>query len=369
MSERRNTPLAIELVREIAATGPIGIDAFMQRCLTDPKHGYYTTRAGIGREGDFTTAPEISQVFGELIGLWAVVVWQQMGSPDRVNLVELGPGRGTLMADALRAARVLPTFLDAADVHLCEISPAFRKLQAETLKTSGLASTWHDAWPDLAPAPTIVVANEFLDAVPVSQWQCDETGDWQQQCVGVDDAGELTFMRDPERGSATPPTPARELPIVEKDAVFTFADFEPLARDMVGQASRAPLAALFIDYGHTECSWGDTLQAVRRHKFEHPLCSPGEADLSAGVDFAAFRSELTTAGLVSEMTTQAEFLGRLGIAERASKLMAANPDRATELESGVFRLMATPGMGTRFHVLAARSTELPPLPGFGSITE
>ncbi|MGI9480335.1 MAG: class I SAM-dependent methyltransferase [Hyphomicrobiaceae bacterium] len=364
---RRQTPLAGQLAREIATSGPIGVDTYIRRCLSDPQHGYYTTRSGIGRDGDFTTAPEISQAFGELIGLWAAVVWQQMGAPAQVNLVEFGPGRGELMSDALRAGRVLPGFLQAADLHLCEINPTFRRLQAEKLEASGMghAATWHDAWPDLAARPTIIIANEFLDTMPGTQWRCDRGGAWQEIRVGVDAKGQLDFISR----SAEPPfldDPAVP-PAPDPEAVLSWVDTTELTQALSVQGAAAPLAALFIDYGHVMTTWGDTLQAVRGHQPEHPLCSPGEADLSLAVDFAAFQRAIEATGLaVDGPVTQAEYLGQLGIAERASKLMAANPARANEIESAVFRLMAAPGMGTRFHAIAVRSTTLDALPGFAA---
>jgi len=364
---RRQTPLAAQLAGEIAATGSIGVDTFMRRCLSDPQHGYYTTRSGIGRDGDFTTAPEISQVFGELIGLWAVVVWQQMGAPGRVNLVELGPGRGELIADALRAARVVPAFLQAVDIHLCDINPAFRSLQAEKLEAAGLdvAVTWHDSWPNLAAEPTIVIANEFLDTVAGSQWRCDGRGQWHEVRVGIDDHSRLVFTSQP----AEPPfldDPAVPLP-PDAEAVLSWVDMSELTGYLRTQAAAAPLATLFIDYGHTATAWGDTLQAVREHQSEPPLSAPGEADLSLAVDFAAFERACAAVGFeVDGPITQAEFLGQLGIAERASKLMATNPERANDIESAVFRLMAAPGMGTRFQVIAVRSTGIDPLPGFAT---
>ncbi len=366
---RRPTPLAEQVAREIAATGAIGVDTYMQRCLGDASHGYYTTRSGIGRDGDFTTAPEISQVFGELIGLWAAVVWQQMGAPARLNLVELGPGRGQLMADALRAARILPGFVEALDVHFCEINPAFRAQQRDKLKALELepAPTWHEEWPgDLPAQPTIVVGNEFLDTIPGAQWQQRADGTWLERRVGLDADGRLAFVPDDGR---TPPflgdadLPAAPAP----DAIYTHTNFSPLADRLAMHARGMPLAALFIDYGHTATHWGDTLQAVRAHQPEHPLCSPGEADLSLAVDFAAVQRAFHAAGLRCDgPLSQAEFLGRLGVAERASKLMAANPARANDIEAAVFRLMAAPGMGTRFQAIAARSPGLAPLPGFAN---
>jgi len=364
VGDRRDTPLARALAHEIAANGPLGVEAYVHRCLTDPEHGYYTTRAGIGREGDFTTAPEISQVFGELIGLWAAVTWQQMGAPATVNLVELGPGRGVLLDDALRAARILPGFLDAVDLHLCEINPAFRQLQADRLAPHNISPNWHDSWPAAIPTtPTIIIANEFLDTIPGSLWQPGAEGQWSTLAVGLDDHLKLTFVPQP----ASPPFSVEQLPSADNRSIFTHIDYSELTKGLAATAANAPLAALFIDYGHTSTAWGDTLQAVRDHKPEHPLASPGEADLSFAVDFAAFSAAIKKQGLRCDgPITQAEFLGQLGIAERASKLMSANPARANDIESGIYRLMAAPGMGTRFKVAAVRSPGLQPLPGFAS---
>lgn len=364
---RRWTPLALQLAREIEATGSISIHDYMQRCLCDPQHGYYTTRSGIGSDGDFTTAPEISQVFGELIGLWCAVVWQQMGAPAHINLVELGPGRGALIADALRAARILPGFLDAIELHLCEINPAFQALQADKLKSldSPIDARWHDAWPNLGSQPTIVIANEFLDTIPGSQWAQDVVGEWQEIRVGLDGDGGLNFIREygqpPFHGDlALPPPP-------ETGVAFTYANFAELSDQLAEQSVDAPLAALFIDYGHTATAWGDTLQAVRGHHIEEPLCSPGEADLSLAVDFAAFKRTIESAGLNADgPIMQAEFLGQLGITERASKLMAANPARANDIETAILRLMSSPGMGNRFQAVGVRSPGLDALPGFAS---
>jgi len=360
---RRPTPLALKLAAEIAAAGPIGVDAYVRACLTDPDHGYYTNQSGIGRDGDFTTAPEVSQVFGELIGLWCVVVWQQMGSPAALNVVELGPGRGVLMDDALRAARLVPGFMDAIDLHLSEINPAFRQQQAERLKSHAVTPTWHNDWPDLDAKPTILIANEFLDTLPASLWQCRAWQEWREVRVGLDDNAQLTFCPQP----SSPPFPDIDLPPSDGEAIFTYAQSRDLVAHLAATAARAPLAALFIDYGHAQSDWGDTLQAVRNHKPEHPLASPGEADLSTAVDFAAFQRALESYGLACDgPLTQAAFLGQLGIAERASALMSANPSRAGDIESGVFRLMATPGMGSRFQVLTVRSPVLPELPGFAT---
>ena len=362
---RRETPLARLLSEKIARSGPMPLKEFMAACLQDDEHGYYRSRQAIGREGDFVTAPEISQVFGELVGLWSAVVWQQMGSPDRVHLVELGPGRGTLMRDALRACRLVKPFAEAVCVHLIESSETLQRIQEETLEPSGFDPSWHRSLASVPLAPTIVIANEFLDALAVDQLVATEAG-WRLRAVTVDTDGRLQFgeMIPPAGDDLNVPDFAAN---AKAGSIVTVSDFGGLVSDLAMRGKAQPLAALFLDYGHTERALGDTLQAVRAHRYEHPLTSPGEADLTTHVDFADFRAqisahaELTTDGPVA----QAEFLGSLGIMERASKLMSANPAKAGQIEAAVARLMAPQGMGTRFKVLGVRSTGLPPLPGLG----
>jgi NADH dehydrogenase [ubiquinone] 1 alpha subcomplex assembly factor 7 len=340
---RRDTALARKIIERIKANGPITVADYMDACLNDAAHGYYRTRPAIGRQGDFITAPEISQVFGELIGLWCAVVWQQMGSPARMNLIELGGGRGTLMADALRAARAVPAFRDALALHIVDANPVLVAQQKLVLAGAAVPVTWH-ASPDGLPSdsPSIWIANEFLDTLPVSQWVDTGNNHRSERMVVLDAAGRLAFAN------------------LDARVVREVQDFSPVTTALAAHA-KSPLAALFIDYGHTGVAAGDSLQAVREHQFEHVLSSPGEADISAHVDFAAFAAAcaLTTDG----PATQAEFLGRLGIMERASRLMAANPLHANALEMGAARLMQPSGMGTRFLALGVRSPHLVPLPG------
>ena len=357
------TPLAEKLAARIARDGPISVADFMQACLYDPEHGYYRTRAAIGGAGDFVTAPEISQAFGELIGLWCAVVWQQMGAPSRCRLVELGPGRGTLMRDALRAARAVPEFRGALTVHLVETNAALEDEQRATLSDTDVAMSWHaDMRAIERAAPTIVIANEFLDTLPVDQW-VRRADAWRRRCVGVDAQGQLAFVDGASDG--TPPLPFEQQDTVREGDVVESRDgrLRQLGADVA--ALGAPLAALFIDYGHRLPAPGDTLQAVRAHRYDDPLAAPGESDLTAQVDFAAAASAMQRAGLACDgPITQAELLGRLGIAERASRLMAANPGQAARIESDVARLMAPGGMGTRFHAMGVRSRGLATLPGF-----
>jgi SAM-dependent MidA family methyltransferase len=340
---------------------------FMSACLWDEVSGYYATRTVIGATGDFVTSAEISQVFGEIIGLWAGVVWQQVfAAPERITLAEYGPGRGTMMRDMLRAARVVPGFTNAAAVHLVEASPVLQAAQRDTLVGMALPLTWGHNLIGFPP-PAIIVANEFLDSWPVDQWVKTETG-WRQRGVGIDWRGSLTFcVLD---ASDTTGALDRLYPDAAPGTIVESQRPERFAEALRSLAASGPVAAIIIDYGYATASAGDTLQAVRGHVYESPLTSPGEADISAHVSFYELASVLHACGLeIDGPVTQAEFLGSLGIIERASRLMHANPERAGEIEAGVARLLAPNGMGTRFKVIGVRSKGLPPLPGFPSASE
>lgn len=361
---RRATPLAQRLKARIAAQGPISVADYMSACLWEPEAGYYATREVIGGGGDFITAPEISQVFGEILGLWAGVVWQQvLGAPQRVTLTEYGPGRGTMIRDMVRAARVVPGFAQSAALHLVEASPTLEKLQRETLDGVPMPVTWGHNLIGFA-TPAIIVANEFLDAWPVDQWIKTEHG-WYQRGVSLDARGELCFcvLNVPDASGAL----ERLHPNAASGTIAESQHPQRFADALRALANHGPFAALIIDYGYATASAGDTLQAVRGHAYEHVLTSPGEADVSAHVSFYELAQVLLGAGLeIDGPATQAEFLGALGVIERASRLMHANPQRAGEIEAGVARLIAPQGMGTRFKVIGVRTPGLPPLPGFAT---
>jgi SAM-dependent MidA family methyltransferase len=399
--------LRAELVALIRDEGPLTISRYMALCLGHPRHGYYMTRDPFGADGDFTTAPEISQMFGELIGLWAANVWQAMGAPGSVRLVELGPGRGTLMADMLRAAKILPGFRDALSVHLVETSPVLRVVQERTL--AGKAEpVWHDTVQTALDGPVILVANEFLDALPLDQFVMTSDG-WRERLVGLDAQGGLAFgvagealaAPSPLAGegwgegsgcavnassrkssddsaqpdpSPVPASPSHLLPQGEKVSAPMGSVFEQphAALDIVSTISshivQTDGAALFIDYGSTQSGFGDTLQAVRQHVFVSPLADPGEADLTVHVDFAL----MAQAGLDADAAChgpvmQRDFLLALGLAERAQALRAkATPEQAASIAAAAFRLTepTATGMGHLFKVLALSHPGLPPLPGF-----
>lgn len=342
------------LQAQIAAEGPIRLDAFMGLCL---RH-YYATRDPLGTGGDFVTAPEISQMFGELIGLWAAQVWGDQGAPLRVLLVELGPGRGTLMADALRATAGVPGFADAAEVWLVETSPALRARQAETL--AGRRVRWAEAVSALPPGPAIVIANEFFDALPIRQVQ--RTGDlWRERLVTVAD-GQFALVW----GAAQPdPGADRRFPLLPDGAVGEIAEAgEAVAAALGARIEAEGGAALVIDYGAWDGS-GDTLQALAGHRPVNPLATPGEADLTAHVRFRAL-AEAARPARATAAIGQGEFLERMGIAVRALRL-AREQDAQTvaAITAAHHRLTHPDEMGNLFRVMAFTPQGAPPPQGFG----
>jgi SAM-dependent MidA family methyltransferase len=362
------TPLESEIRRRIAAAGPMPLGQYMSLCLTDPQHGYYVTRDPLGRSGDFTTAPEVSQMFGELIGLWIVSVWQQMGSPDNIRIVELGPGRGTMMNDAMRAAKLVPAFLKAAVLHFVEISPVLQLIQEQTVSAIEVPKAWHTSIADVPAGPAIFVANEFFDALPINQ--AIKTGDaWHRRSVGIASDGAIVYRTEPE------PMPhfASTLPAAVRNAgegeIFEWrSDIETM--ELGRRIAREPGAALIIDYGHTESATGETLQAVRDHLFADPLTTPGEADLTAHVDFEALHRGFEAMGAIAfGPIEQALFLKRLGIDTRAETLKAnASRAKTHEIDTAMARLtgFGRTGMGALFKAMAVAHRSLGAPPGFES---
>lgn len=358
------TGLAEHLRRRIAAEGPLSLADVMADALVHPEHGYYATRDPFGAAGDFVTAPEISQTFGELIGLWAAVVWQGMGAPDPVALVELGPGRGTLMADVLRAARGVPGFRAALRLHLVEASPVLRRLQAARLGDAG--PVWHDGLDTLPDAPSVILANEFFDALPIVQL-VRQRGAWRERRVTLDAAGGFAWTLTP----GASPLAALLAPEVARSAgEGALAEVCPsglsIARALAERVVRHGGAVLAIDYGHARSAAGDTLQAVKAHRPADPLASLGEADLTAHVDFAALGRAVAEAGAVHHGPVgQGAFLRRLGIEARAEALCRnATEAQCATIRSGCARLIAPSEMGTLFKAVAwTRAGEAPP-PGF-----
>jgi NADH dehydrogenase [ubiquinone] 1 alpha subcomplex assembly factor 7 len=359
------SPLQSEIKGLIKTSGPMPVWRYMELCLTHPKYGYYISRDPLGREGDFTTAPEVSQMFGELLGLWAASVWKAIGSPGVLRLIELGPGRGTMMADALRALRVLPPLYQALSIHLVEINPVLREKQKSTL--SGARSiAWHDNIDDVPEGPAVIFANEFFDVLPIHQVVKGETG-WHERIVEIDPSGKLVF------GVAQEPVPRFEVllpPLVRAAPVGAVFEWRPDAEIMkiAARIRDQDGAALIIDYGHLRSDAGDTFQAIARHSFADPLKNPGQADVTAHVDFQALVRAVEDIGArVHGPVPQGDFLKRLGIETRAVTLMAKAGHEVSEDISGALKRLiggGRGGMGSMFKVLAVSEPNLTSLAGF-----
>jgi SAM-dependent MidA family methyltransferase len=358
-------PLLDEIRRLIAVSGPMPLAEYMRLCLTHPQHGYYINRDPLGGGGDFITAPEISQMFGELIGLWMAAVWRQMGEPENLRIVELGPGRGTLMHDALRAAKVLKGFYDAVVLHLVEISPALREIQERRLAEAEVPLMWHDKLEDVPAGASIIVANEFIDALPVHQVVKQADG-WHERVVVVATDGDLAIEPSRKPLASFDTSMPRQLRQAPVGAIYEWrADALGLE---LGRRTRREGAALIIDYGHAHFGLGDTLQAVARHSFTDPLRAPGQADLTAHVDFEALAQCAETMGArIHGPIPQRDLFLRLGIEKRAVALKAgASQDKAAAIESALSRLIGggAKGMGELFKAIAFAAPPLGPLPGF-----
>jgi len=341
------------LITQIGMTGPLTIAEYMMIALHDPAQGYYATRPGIG--ADFITAPEISQMFGELIGAWCAHEHAQLGAPERFTLAELGPGTGALMRDVLRAAK----FGSAASVTLIDASPMLRARQAEALAAH--APTWANDIAALLNGATIILGNELLDCLPIRQFVRVKDG-WCERLIGVRD-GALTFglaqgaLPDdaviPEKLRGAGEGAIAEIAVGAEALIMALAE------------KLRPGRALFLDYGGADETGGDTFQALASHKKVDPLTAPGEADLTAHVDFAAIARFARAAGLdVSGPVSQANFLRTLGLDQRAQALAQANPARAERIAREHARLTAADQMGELFKVICLSSPNLPPPAGF-----
>ncbi|QQA43775.1 class I SAM-dependent methyltransferase [Pelagovum pacificum] len=342
------------LLRQIALTGPLTVADYMAYCLSHPEHGVYTRADPLGARGHFTTAPEISQMFGELTGLALAQSWLDQGAPSEIVLAELGPGRGTLMQDILRATRGVPGFRDAIRLHLVETSPAMRAAQAERLGTAN----WHDHVADLPEAPLFLIANEFFDALPVRQFLREGNG-WRERVIGETE-GTLAF-------GLSPPAPLAALEgrladTEEGDMVELCATAEPMAAEIGRRIEAHGGAALIVDYG----DWGqtgDTLQAISHHRKVKVLEAPGEADLTAHVDFRPIAAAAAPAA-ATEPVPQGVFLERLGIADRARTLAASLSGGALGEHIAAHRRLTHPAeMGHLFKVMGIYPTTAAPPPG------
>lgn len=353
------TPLAEKIKAIVRVNGPISVTDYFALCLADPEYGYYKTRDPFGRGGDFVTAPEISQLFGEMVGIFLVHAWEKHLKPKRaVRIAEIGPGRGTMMADVLRVvSKLAPDLYEASTVHLVETSPTLSGIQAETLAGHRDRIHWHQAFDDIPDGFLLLVGNEFFDAVPIRQFVKTSQG-FRERLVGLDENGELGFA-----AGANGIDPSL-LPRGHRDTPLgSVAEIAP-ARSAIMQAIADRLfnsggTALFIDYGHVEPGFGDTLQAVLEHAFDPPLANPGEADLTSHVDFAALAEMARARSVhVNGMAKQGNFLLSLGIAERAGALgTGKDAARQADIRAAVERLVGNrPGeMGELFKVLAVSS--------------
>ena len=345
----------LDIIRaQIRADGPMTVADYMALCLGHPRHGYYTTRDPLGAAGDFTTAPEISQMFGEMIGLWLARVWADAGRPAPFRLVELGPGRGTCMADALRAARVAPGFAEAADLWLVETSPVLRAAQAKRLADTHGGAQSVARLEEVPEGPCLLVANEFLDALPVRQFIASAEG-WREKLVGLGPEGLVWGLSPAIPGNSDAPEGAWR-----EDSALA----EAITGQIAARIARDGGAALLIDYGYRAADRppGFTLQALRRHAPADPLAAPGHADLTWLIDFDRLAAGL--APLATAIAPQGAFLGRLGIGARAARLAAARPDEAETIADALERLTAADQMGTLFKALAAWPEGHPAPPGF-----
>jgi NADH dehydrogenase [ubiquinone] 1 alpha subcomplex assembly factor 7 len=357
--------LATKIARCIESQGPISVAQYMNLCQFDPENGSYTVRQTIGR--DFVTSPEISQTFGEMLGLWVAQTWHDQGRPANPRLVEMGPGRGTLMADALRAiAAATPEFLAVADIVLVEASPALMTMQRDKLKLSNVEASWHECFDDaFADRPLYLIANEFFDCLPVHQYVKTQRG-WCERMVGLKD-GALSFALspDPVPNSETLLPPTRGTGA--EGAVYELAPAAlALAEEIARVIAKQGGGAVFMDYGYDMAGFGDTLQAVANGKSVGTLNDPGSSDLSAHVDFLALARAAAAGGAaVYGPTSQCNFLADLGIGERGERLIKSNPKDAREIAIAIDRLVNPAEMGALFKALVLVAQGAPKPPGFG----
>jgi len=352
------SPLAALLRDQIRTQGPLSLADYMGQCLMHPQHGYYTTRDPFGAAGDFTTAPEMTQVFGELIGLWAVEVWRNLGSPNPFILCELGPGRGTLMSDALRAAKLVPEFGAALQLYLLESSPLLQAKQAE--KLAAHTPHWITRAEDLPDLPVIFIANEFFDALPVHQY-IYQNNSWNERFVGLDNTGQLELQLHPTENG--PPFEGFDGMVVEQSPVVVeFAN--AIARKVVHNRG----AALILDYGDDEAV-GETVQAIAHHRATSLVAAPGEADITAHVSFDPLRTAVRKIGTKTHGVIElADFLLALGLAERTAQLCEkADEAQQRSLKAALTRLTdkgKPHGMGTLFKAFAFVNRDGVTPPGF-----
>ncbi|MEH6526246.1 MAG: SAM-dependent methyltransferase [Sneathiella sp.] len=352
------TPLTEILRDKIEKHGPISVHDYMEMALTHPEYGYYARQNPFGKSGDFVTAPEISQMFGELIGLWCIDTWSKLGAPAKLNLVELGPGNGTLMGDALRSSMLVPEFAKAAQIHLVETSEQLRERQKSAINHPSVF--WHSDFPILNNDPTIVIANEFFDALPIHQYE-SSAGQWHERRINWKDHQFAFSLADDPTVGFPPPAEADSTNILE---------ICPLGIRFIEKISQSLQktggAALIIDYGSAEAIYGDSFQAVRDHTTQNPLEDPGMSDLTAHVKFPQLIAEAQKHLVdIQGPTSQGRFLERLGIEARAALLSrSATEEQEKSIGSDLRRLTSATEMGTLFKVLAISYNLTAPLEGF-----
>ncbi|MEC8621683.1 MAG: SAM-dependent methyltransferase [Pseudomonadota bacterium] len=364
------SPLEAYIKRLIKKMGPIPVSQYMALALGHPKHGYYHKQNPLGANGDFITSPEISQVFGEICGMYLASMWQQIGRPSQTRLVELGPGRGTLISDILRAASFVPNFLQSLSIHLVETSRALRTQQENLLKKKfrEIDVNWHLRFDQIPEGPVLLVANEFFDALPAEQFVKAPTG-WNQRCVGLSKREELTFSERQldQNFEFNIPLSVGETAKIGDIYEICFPAHQ-IIEELSKRIGENGIGALVIDYGHIQAGLGDTLQAVSSHQYVDPLISPGDSDLTTHVDFSALhRIADLESTRVSGPINQGSFLESMGIVER-TEILARNipPNLLKDFVTATKRLTEPKGMGSLFKVMVLTNSQQPAPPGFSN---
>lgn len=358
MPQPATNTLGRQIDETIQLNGPLSLSTYMRLCLTHPTLGYYRQAHPIGRSGDFITAPEISQMFGEAIGLWMAVLQKELGSA--IDVLELGPGRGTLMSDALRAFSKATGGTKPGQVLLLETNPILKAEQARLL--ADYSPEWIEELGEIAQtgAPLVIIGNEFFDALPIRQYQ-KSNDQWHERVIGLVD-GKRSW------GLSPTPLPVESLPdflkTAQNGAIWeTAPTAEIVMTELANRIGQRRGAFLCIDYGYAKTQTGDTFQALENHCFADPLANPGQADLTAHVDFEALATAAEKAGAqASVLQTQAAFLSALGVNERCAALAKANPARAEQFAADLERLVGPTHMGTLFKVLCISSPGIVPYP-------
>lgn len=351
--------LKARIIDLVGMEGPIPVADYMAICLYDPRQGYYMTRDPFGSGGDFITAPEVSQMFGELIGAWVVAAWRVLGRPPLPIVAEIGPGRGTLMRDMVRTIlRIAPDLHAAADFRLVEVSPRLAEAQRASLRDMPGRFGWHRDIDEFPHQPLFIVGNELFDAVPIRQYVRAEDG-WRERCVAVDGENLVFAAGAGSLDESLLPPAAGDAPqgAIAEIAPARAALMQKIARRLADDGG----AGLFIDYGYFSPAIGDSFQALSGHTHADPLAEPGKADLTAHVDFAALAATARAIGLEAQLATQGDFLLRMGLLERAGRL-GADADAAgrERISQAVERLAGPNQMGELFKVIAISTRALPP---------